>query len=69
MITFTAGDMRDPERELPKAMYVALGVTTLLYVLISIGVFGTLTVDEIIATARPRSPRRRGPRSATPASR
>ena len=27
---------------------MALGITTLLYVLISLGVFGTLTVDEVI---------------------
>ena len=49
VITFAAGDMRDPERELPKAMYRALGVTTALYILISIGVLGTLTVAETIA--------------------
>ena len=29
-------------------MYVALGITTLLYVLISLGVFGTLTVSEVV---------------------
>ena len=48
VITFAAGDLRDPARELPRAMYGALGVTTLLYVLIALGVFGTLTVDEVI---------------------
>jgi amino acid transporter len=48
VITFAAGDLRDPARELPKAMYGALGVTTVLYVLISLGVFGTLTVEEVI---------------------
>jgi amino acid transporter len=48
VITFAAGDLRDPTRELPKAMYGALGVTTVLYVLIAVGVFGTLTVDEVI---------------------
>jgi amino acid transporter len=48
VITFAVGDLRDPARELPKAMYMALGITTLLYVLISLGVFGTLTVDEVI---------------------
>ena len=48
VITFTVGDLRDPARELPKAMYLALGITTLTYVLISLGVFGTLTVDEVI---------------------
>jgi amino acid transporter len=49
VITFAAGDLADPGRELPKAMYAALGVTTVLYVLISLGVFGTLTVDEAVA--------------------
>lgn len=48
VITFAAGDMRDPSRELPQAMYRALGVTTFLYLLIAISVFGTLTVDEVI---------------------
>ena len=48
VITFAAGDMRDPSRELPQAMYRALGVTTILYLLIAISVFGTLTVDEVI---------------------
>ena len=37
-----------PTRELPLAMYAALGVTTVLYILISLGVFGTLTVEEAI---------------------
>jgi amino acid transporter len=48
VITFTVGDLREPARELPKAMYIALGVTTVTYVLISLGVFGTLTVDEAV---------------------
>ena len=48
VITFAAGDLRDPRRELPLAMYAALAVTTVLYVLISLGVFGTLTVDQVI---------------------
>jgi len=47
VITFSVGDLADPERELPKAMYLALGVTSVTYVLISLGVFGTLTVDEV----------------------
>lgn len=48
VITFAAGDLRDPTHELPRAMYGALGVTTLLYVLIALGVFGTLTVTQVI---------------------
>lgn len=48
VITFAVGDLRDPDRELPKAMYLALVVTALTYVLISLGVFGTLTVTEVV---------------------
>ena len=48
VITFAAGDLRNPERELPLAMYAALAVTTVLYILIALGVFGTLTVEEAI---------------------
>jgi amino acid transporter len=48
VITFAVGDLKDPAGELPKAMYLALGVTSVLYVLISLGVFGTLTVEEVI---------------------
>ena len=49
VISFTGGDLPDPARNLPRAMYIALGITTALYVLISIGVFGTLTVEQVIA--------------------
>jgi amino acid transporter len=48
VITFAAGDLRDPARELPRAMYFALAVTATTYVLISLGVFGTLTVTEVV---------------------
>ena len=47
VITFSVGDLRDPARELPTAMYLALGVTSATYVLISLGVFGTLTVGQV----------------------
>jgi len=48
VITFTAKDLRDPGRELPWAIYLALGLATVIYVAVSLGVFGTLTVDEVI---------------------
>ena len=72
MITFAAGDLRDPARELPTAMYLALGVTSVTYVLISLGVFGTLTVDEVTGLSRliimdsPDEPPRRSTRRSTP---
>ena len=48
VITFTAGDLANPARSLPRAMYLALAITTVLYVAVSLGVFGTLSVDEVI---------------------
>ena len=45
----------DPARELPRAMYLALGIATDVYVAVAIGVFGTLTVDEVIASGGPPS--------------
>ena len=49
VISFAAGDLGNPARELPRAMYTALGVTTVLYVLVALCVFGTLPVDEVVA--------------------
>jgi amino acid transporter len=48
VITFAAGDLPRPAHDLPRAMYQALGITMVVYVLISIGVFGTLTVAQVI---------------------
>ena len=48
VITFTAGDLRNPTHDLPRAMTYALGITSLTYVLIAVGVFGTLTTSQVI---------------------
>ncbi len=48
VITFTGGDLRDPTHDIPRATYLSLGITALTYVLIAIGVFGTLTVTQVI---------------------
>jgi len=50
VITFAAGDLADPARGLPKAMYGSLAVTATLYVLVALSVFGTLTVAEVIGS-------------------
>jgi amino acid transporter len=50
VITFTARDLPDPSRQLPRAMYLALAIATVVYVAIAIGVFGTLTVPEVISS-------------------
>lgn len=48
VVSFTGADLPDPARALPRAMYLSLGITILLYVLIALGVFGTLTVPQVI---------------------
>ena len=70
VITFAVGDLRDPARELPKAMYLALGVTT---ADVRPDLAGRLRHADRrrgrSATARRRSRRRHGRRSVTRASR
>jgi amino acid transporter len=48
VITFTAKDLADPPRQLPRAMFLALGIATVIYLAVAVGVFGTLTVGEVI---------------------
>jgi amino acid transporter len=48
VVTFTAKDLADPSRQLPKAMAIAIGLATIIYVAVALGVFGTLTVSEVI---------------------
>jgi len=50
VITFTAKDLPDPARQLSRAIFLALGIATTIYVAVALGVFGTLTVDEVIAS-------------------
>ena len=49
VITFTAKDLPNPAKQLPKAMYLALAIATTVYVGVSLGVFGTLTADQVVA--------------------
>ena len=48
IITFTAKDLREPSRQLPRAMLLALSIATVIYVAIALGVFGTLPVQVVI---------------------
>jgi amino acid transporter len=51
VISFVGGDIENPKVNMPRAMYISLGLTMVLYVALSLGVFGTLTVEEVIANA------------------
>lgn len=48
VITFTAKDLPNPARQLPRAIYLALAIATTVYVAVSLGVFGTLTADQVV---------------------
>lgn len=48
VITFTAKDLPDASRQLPRAMYLALAIATTVYVAVSLGVFGTLTAGQVV---------------------
>ncbi|MDM7855996.1 APC family permease [Cellulomonas alba] len=48
VISFVGGDLRAPRRELPVAMYGALAITTVLYVAVSVCLFGTLPVQDVV---------------------
>ena len=50
IITFTAKDLAKPSRQLPRAMYLALGIATIIYIAIALGVFGTLPVEKVVAS-------------------
>jgi amino acid transporter len=50
IVSFTAKDLANPAHELPRAMYLALGIATVIYIAVALGVFGTLTVAEVIAS-------------------
>jgi amino acid transporter len=50
VVTFTAKDLPDPSKQLPRAMYLALAIATVTYVAVALGVFGTLTVQEVITS-------------------
>ncbi len=51
VISFVGGDIENPQKNMPRAMYISIGFTLLLYVALSIGVFGVLTVPEVIQNA------------------
>ena len=48
IVTFTAKDLREPAKQLPLAMTIAIGLAAIVYVGVALGVFGTLTVPEVI---------------------
>ena len=50
VVTNSAGDMRDPARELPRAMFTALGIVVAVYVVVSSLVVMTMTLPAMDAS-------------------
>jgi amino acid transporter len=48
VVTFTAKDLPNPARQLPRAIYISLAIATTVYVAVALGVFGTLTADQFV---------------------
>ncbi|MGB0453289.1 MAG: APC family permease [Bacteriovoracaceae bacterium] len=48
VITNTAEDLKDVEKNLPLAMFIAIAIVMLLYIVLSISVFGNLPLNEVI---------------------
>src|SRR4030095_14292147 len=54
VVTFTAKDLADPSRQLPRAIYLALGIATTIYVAVAPGGFRTPTAADGYALRRVR---------------
>jgi amino acid transporter len=50
VITNAAEDMPQPEKTLPRAMLLSIGLVMLLYVVVALAVFGNLDIKEVIAS-------------------
>jgi amino acid transporter len=48
VITTTAGDLAHPERELPRALWTAIGLVMVLYLSIAFVTFGSLSVADVV---------------------
>ena len=49
LITNTAEDIKDPEKNLPRALYLSVVIVMVIYVLVSITVMGNLSVSEVVS--------------------
>ena len=51
VVTNTAGDMEDPKRDLPRALFISFAVATVTYVLVAITVIGTTSMSTLTKTS------------------
>jgi amino acid transporter len=51
LVTNTAGDMQDPKRDLPRALYISFAVSTVIYLLVAITVIGSTSLSKVTGTS------------------
>ncbi len=51
LVTNTAEDMENPQKTLPKALYLSVGIVIFLYIAVSVAVVGNLAVPKIVAAS------------------
>jgi APA family basic amino acid/polyamine antiporter len=51
-LTFSAGEMRDPRRDLPRGLLLGVGVVVLVYALLNLVYMRALPIDELARTSR-----------------
>lgn len=49
VVTNSAGDMKNPDKELPKAMYLSVGIVMLVYILVSVSIVVVMKLADIDA--------------------
>lgn len=49
IVAFSAGNLKNPKKDLPRAMYLSIAITTAIYVAVALGVYGMLPLPEVIA--------------------
>lgn len=50
MVAFTGSEIPNPKKNIPKAMYISIFIAIVTYIAICFAVFGTLPLDEVLAS-------------------
>ena len=51
-VTWIAGEMKHPQRDLPRALFIGISLLTLIYVVVNMSYFYALPIDEIQGVSR-----------------
>src|SRR5262249_27863348 len=51
-VTWIAGEMKNPQRDLPRSLFLGIGLLTLIYLIVNIAYFYALPMEELQGTRR-----------------